>query len=1028
MTSLELNLVDAIDTSRDLLGKRVEEVCLFGRDPRGESVCVFVQNTPVYIYLAAAADWIGGRVLERDLDDHLLKKTRPWCSRTLCPCTACKVCGHVRQKCVCPCRKCPPDLPCSCGGMTVHINSDMCAFYRKADTVAVLGVESVYRKGFIGFESADRLFYKIRLARPGYVSAAKKFLWGLDTGLPEHLAGAYGATPSGVDGFMRGKRATGYCWLAVANALPAEQKRSRCAREYTVAYDHVELSPDQSRPAAVTRLGLDAETLSQRGFSDVDPIGVMAMRTEAFRVVHVVAGPLTAEVTKKHPDYPINIVKDEAALLLAVCATIKDADADVIEGYNIISFDIPRILRRCEVLGVAADFSRLVCAPVRCMKTVTTRGKDKREATLLDCPGRVFLDSYVQILPKNLRDNRLGKLGKQLPELGLTVAKGDVEPEQIYPLFHGSADERGTLVEYCCYDVDLEWELGTKLKMCNDVVANSQIKKCLPRMALTRGQNYFFECLVRAHADGVYLLPDYLGKHDAEEDFIAPLIKSVPVSRKIHEDGFEGGEVQAALAGLWRKPVMVVDFVSLYPSIMRKYNLCNSTFLGDEARARALGFAREQCFVTPEGVWFVRPEVAEGLLPKILRGLFDLRVDAKRTRDSFAKGSVDWDIWHARQEAIKVSANSLYGACGLRANKFGNMSLAASVTHYGRDNINAVKAWVEAEYTGRVTVLYGDTDSLMIMWDELDALAGFDVDKDPMTPEIHQAMLDEARVKGREMVRRINKESGIFQAPMELDFEKVYVGYLLMCAKRYAGSEHSTKPGDRTPGKLCVKGLECKRSDAAPFSAAALSRLLQLMLVDKASDVAIAEFVREKVAELLEGRVPFDDLVLSNKLSRPVDEYTGPNPHVVAARDLKQAGIEMLAGQRVQYVFVERPEAKKVADRVLALRLMKDEKLDLRFYLSKFIEAPFRAALSCVLSKAALGRLLRPGDMLKSVRIEDFVADPLPEPAPGQPARKKLKTEPAKKSGRRKKGDPREVPGAKKQTLMENWMRESPGS
>ena len=85
------------------------------------------------------------------------------------------------------------------------ISSECCVHQRRRDERAVLGITTVHARGLLGFEKDERLFYKIRLARSIYTNDAKKYLFGLDTLLPNRFAGTYESTPSAVDSFMRQK-------------------------------------------------------------------------------------------------------------------------------------------------------------------------------------------------------------------------------------------------------------------------------------------------------------------------------------------------------------------------------------------------------------------------------------------------------------------------------------------------------------------------------------------------------------------------------------------------------------------------------------------------------------------------------------------------------------------------------------------------------------------------------------------------------------------------------------------------------
>ncbi len=73
--------------------------------------------------------------------------------------------------------------------------------------------------------------------------------------------------------------------------------------------------------------------------------------------------------------------------------------------------------------------------------------------------------------------------------------------------------------------------------------------------------------------------------------------------------------------GLYKTPVVVLDFASLYPSLFRAHNMCYTTLLHeDDAKALPPG----QVFTAPTGFSFVKPEVRPGMLPAILAALIEV--------------------------------------------------------------------------------------------------------------------------------------------------------------------------------------------------------------------------------------------------------------------------------------------------------------------------------------------------------------------------------------------------------------------
>ena len=126
-----------------------------------------------------------------------------------------------------------------------------------------------------------------------------------------------------------------------------------------------------------------------------------------------------------------------------------------------------------------------------------------------------------------------------------------------------------------------------------------------------------------------------------------------------------------------------------------------------------------------------------GILPRIVRNLLETRSDAKKQMKMHLKKSKalketnpeesDWhagmaDVFDGRQLALKVSANSVYGACGAgAAGKLPNRDVSETVTFEGRETMDILKEILPAKYPGLV-IVYGDTDSVMIKFANVDTV------------------------------------------------------------------------------------------------------------------------------------------------------------------------------------------------------------------------------------------------------------------------------------------------------------------
>src|SRR5262249_50128548 len=217
-----------------------------------------------------------------------------------------------------------------------------------------------------------------------------------------------------------------------------------------------------------------------------------------------------------------------------------------------------------------------------------------------------------------------------------------------------------------------------------------------------------------------------------------------------------GGHVLDPEPGLHDR-VWVFDFKSLYPSLIRTFNI-------DPLGYVAHPTAGEDLIETVSGARFRR---APAILPQLLDVLFPQREAAKRAGDAVAS------------QAIKILMNSFYGVLGTPACRFHNPALANAITGSGRFFLQWSKAWFEAR---GLRVLYGDTDSLFVRSaasDERAALQEGPLLAAALTRELAAFIRERWRVESR----------------LELEYEKLYRKLFLPsmrhggggARKRYAG-------------------------------------------------------------------------------------------------------------------------------------------------------------------------------------------------------------------------------------------------
>lgn len=330
----------------------------------------------------------------------------------------------------------------------------------------------------------------------------------------------------------------------------------------------------------------------------------------------------------------------------------------------------------------------------------------------------------------------------------------------------------------------------------------------------------------------------------------------------------QGGLVYQPTVGIHRD-VAEVDFVSMYPAIMVNYNISPET----------IGHPGPQAEWVPGINLFIDHSLV-GLVPLALKPLLDKRVSLKQRLGHLAA----WDPRRARDKkrasALKWLLVTCFGYLGYKNARFGRIEAHQAVTAYGRELLLRAKEVAEAQGY-EILHLYVDG-----MWVKR---AGQPTGK--AQPEDVQPMLDEIYARTGLPILL----DGIFRwvvfLPSRVNEERAV-------ANRYFGVFQD--------GTLKARGIAARRRDTPAFIAKVQMGLLELLArpeepCDALPDAAL--MLHKRLAELRERRVPLDQLLLGQRLSRDVDAYRTPSPSARAALQLQQAGKEVKPGQRVRFVF-----------------------------------------------------------------------------------------------------------------------------
>ncbi|CAK1545920.1 unnamed protein product [Leptosia nina] len=304
-------------------------------------------------------------------------------------------------------------------------------------------------------------------------------------------------------------------------------------------------------------------------------------------------------------------------------------------------------------------------------------------------------------------------------------------------------------------------------------------------------------------------------------------------------------------------PVIVLDFQSLYPSMMIAYNYCFSTCIGRiqnincntpyefgawrlrVSKSKLQELAQKDLINwSPVGVGFVKPDVRRGVLPSLLRRILAARQAVKKGMKLQTDENVK-KAMHSRQLGLKLIANVTYGYTA--ANFSGRMpcvEVGDSVVAKGRETLErAIKLVKNGSWNAKV--IYGDTDSMFVL-----------------VPGGSRA---EAFAIGQQIADAVTADN---PSPVALKLEKVYQPCILQTKKRYVGYMYESLEQEKPIYE--AKGIETVRRDGCPASVKLLQRSLCELF--ETGDVSrVKQLVCKVLSKLADGSLPPHELFFTRE-------------------------------------------------------------------------------------------------------------------------------------------------------------------
>ncbi|KAL2282631.1 hypothetical protein FJTKL_10479 [Diaporthe vaccinii] len=748
----------------------------------------------------------------------------------------------------------------------------------------------------------------------------------------ETYSQVFGTNTALFEQFVLWKNIMGPCWLKIQDAdFGALKNASHCKLEVLAEHpnmisplsdsDNLDAPPLTVMSMAMRTtfnvkdnkqeiLSISARIYENISLSDTTPADKIPSRTFTLIRPNGPAFPGGFEqLAKTRKRGLIKTMKQESEMLMFFLAQIDVVDPDVILGHQLEGVDYSVLLSRLREKKIH-QWSRL--GRLRRTEWPSSIGK---------VGGNVFAER--QIIAGRLLCDLANEAGKSamykcstwsLTEMCSLYLSGDNKRRDVdnEAALKSWAKTKDGLMDYVSHvETDTYFitalALGVQLLPLTKILTNLAGNSWARTLTGTRAERNEYILLHEFHRNK-YICPDkqpFKGRQRLEDENGE---EEAGDGKK--KDKYKGGLVFEPEKGLYDKFVLVMDFNSLYPSIIQEFNICfttveRSSLSGDED-------------AVPE----VPTEQEQGILPKLIATLVSRRREVKKLMKDKTATTEQLATWDIKQLALKLTANSMYGCLGYNKSRFYARPLAVLTTYKGREILRSTKDLAESK---SLQVIYGDTDSVMIN-------ANVDNVKD-------------AYKVGNEFKKAVNESYRL----LEIDIDNVFRRILLQAKKKYAAINMIEQDG-KFIEKMEVKGLDMKRREYCGLSKEISSRLLNEILSGDDTEVSIQrihDYLREISGKMREQAIPVQKYIIFTQLGKAPKEYPNADsmPQVqVALRELAR-GKTVRKGDVISYIITgDSKGSETAAKRAYTPQdvLKKDSGLapDVEYYIGKQIFPP----------------------------------------------------------------------------------------
>jgi len=697
--------------------------------------------------------------------------------------------------------------------------------------------------------------------------------------LPHDLKGktfdyVLGTTHSALELFMLKRKIRGPQWLLIKrdDYMPAKGRKSWCPYEFLVEKKknvHI-ISKEMNIPTPPLKtLAFSLKTLKHESSKKQELIMISCLftqdvfldnssrnqsRSSVFSLIRKLDTkplPPGLEARFKSQNRNVKIVPNEYGLLELFINRINALDPDILIGHDLYSNLFEKILSRIQDKKMN-NWSRLG----RLQKIAPPKGNSNLFKTRYATVGRLLCDTYLSAR-ELVREPDYSI--EHLSRVHLGKERKIIAAEHYLPAFDDQ-QKLIDLIESTAFDAYLTNEIMNKLEI---LPLTKELTTTAGNLWIKSLQNSRAErnemLLMHEFNQHNYIFPDKFSYQHDDKSLLEDLEKIEKQGKK--KQKYAGGLVLEPKMGLYDKYILLLDFNSLYPSLIQEFNICFTTVkrpsisLEDQIRQK---LHRETTTTKPnnekkdkkqnkeakdnkenkdedsedekidsiEDIITIDENTDKCILPKVIRSLVEKRRAVKnllKKAESFEEKQ-NLDI---KQKALKLIANSIYGCLGFSSSRFYAKPLAALITKKGRDTLEKSVAVVRDKMG--YEVIYGDTDSMMIN-------SNCDGDQ-----------LGDALKIGFAIRKEINQLSK--NKKLEIDIDGVFKPLLLLKKKKYAAkkivnlSNLLINPSLEPIFVQELKGLDMVRRDWCDLSKNTCQTILDIILSGMNKDDVIFQII-----------------------------------------------------------------------------------------------------------------------------------------------------------------------------------------